>query len=269
MNARQACLALIDFTGRVITEAALDLAGPDIPKVLQFTRETVTAIRRNYNADQNARIQGLGASIASGALAKSRAQMSWQYIDEEFSGLGQSLGIATYVSTDAVAACSAELIYGLGGGMSDFAYVFIDDTVSGGLVHAGRIHFSRDSTGANMGKILVPNADAKMVPLRSLADAVGKKSRTIKQLELLARGIAFAVHSASAVVSYSAVIVDGAIASEDLNHISAILRNLLAEFGDANAPPIAVREGSHARKAAALGAACLPLADRFYPDSAH
>jgi predicted NBD/HSP70 family sugar kinase len=248
IDAREAHLALVDFTGQVVTETSLALDGPNLRKVMDFTRAAIDAIRADYNADQNARIQGLGASITSGALGDNGARMSWQEIDETFAALGRQLGIATYASTDAVAACSAELIYGLGGGLSDFAYVFIDDSVTGGLVQDGHIHFSRDGTGANMGKVLVPDSEARMVPLRTLAAAAQRKASITKDLDLLARGIAFAAHSASAVVRYSAVIVDGAIPIENLSHISAKLRSLLAEFVEADGLPLAVREGSHARR---------------------
>jgi predicted NBD/HSP70 family sugar kinase len=263
---REACLALVDFTGHVIKEASVALDPVHLPEVLGFARGAVAGIRGEFNFEQNARIQGLGASIAARTLGLRTGPSSWQEIDDAFAALGQEIGISTYVSNDAVAACSAEQIYGLGGGLSDFAYVFIDDSVSGGLVQDGRIHFSRDGAGANLGKVFVPNADGEMVSLRSLASA-GMRKLSAKELELLARGVAYAVYSASAVVSYSAVIVDGAIPTADISRVCALLRNFLADIDKDSATPLVVREGSHARKAAALGAACLPLADRFYPEA--
>ena len=263
----EARVALVDFTGHVMTEDSLARDATDLSQVMAFTRDAVNEMRASFNTEQNTRIQGLGASIASGALGKITPSMPWQEIDDAFAALGQEVGIATYVSNDAVAACSAEQIYGLGGGLSDFAYVFIDESVSGGLVQDGRIHFSRDGAGANVGKVLVPNAATKMVPLRSLASGARSKKPIAKDLELLARGIAFAVYSASAVVSYSAVIVDGSIPAENINHLCALLRSFLAEIDEVITVPLIVREGSHVRKAVALGAACLPLADRFYPET--
>lgn len=267
VGTRKACLALVDFTGHVITETSVERSTTNLSDVIAFARYGVNEIRAGFNSEQNARIQGLGASIASGGLQTGAGSMSWLEIDDAFAVFGQDIGITTYVSNDAIAACSAEQIYGLGGGLSDFAYVFVDESVSGGLVQDGRIHFSRDGSGANLGKVLVPNADAKMVPLRSLASVVRKKKLMSKDLELLARGIAFATYSASAVVNYSAVIVDGAISSEHISRLCALLRTLLAEIDGGNLTPLIVREGSHTRKAVALGAACLPLADRFYPEA--
>jgi len=268
IDAGETRLALVNFAGQVITEKATALGANDPAKIIKFTRETVNRIRASYNGDQNARIQGLGVSIASGSLETDGTEMPWPQIDEAFAALGRTLGLATYVSSDTVAACSAELIYGLGAGLSDFAYVFIDESVSGGLVQDGRIHFSRDGVGANMGKMLVPNADAKMVALHTLAAGARQKKSNARELDLLARGIAYAVHSASAVVTFSAVVIDGAIPAEELRYIGAVLRGFVVELLDPNARALSVREGSHARKAIALGAACLPLADRFYPESA-
>lgn len=88
-----------------------------------------------------------------------------------------------------------------------------------------------------VGKVLVPDAEAKMVPLRTLAAVASRKTRNRKELDLLARGIAYAAHSASAVVSCAAVIVDGAISAENLRHVIASLRGHMGELGEINAAP--------------------------------
>lgn len=169
------------------------------------------------------------------------------------------------MSSDAVAACSAELIYGQGSGASDFAYVFIDGSVSGGLVQNGHVRFARDDLGSNMGKVLVPNHRAEMVPLHTLAGAVRDNPDDPRTLELLARGIAYAVYSASSIVNYDAVIVDGSIPPASLRQLVMLLRRVLAELSGNGAATLSVSEGSRVRKPATLGPACLPLADRFYP----
>jgi hypothetical protein len=104
-----------------------------------------------------------------------------------------------------------------------------------------------------VGKVLVPDAEAKMVPLRTLAAVASRKTRNRKELDLLARGIAYAAHSASAVVSYAAVIVDGAISAENLRHVIASLRGHMGELGEINAAPLPIREGSLGRRAVASG----------------
>ncbi len=265
---REARLALVNFTGSVIEERSLALTSLELDRIARFTRETIGQMRARFDRAQDARIQGLGVSISTDGAKPGRAGSSWQEFDLAFAAVGQSLGLATYVSSDAVAACSAELIYGLGAGISDFAYVFIGDSVSGGLVQNGNIRFARDDAGSNMGRVLVPNGSGDMVPLRSLAGIPAKKPVDPRALELLARGIAYAVHSASSVVHYGAVIVDGSLPAQTLRDIVLLVRGVLGEFDDSTSSSLSVREGSRSRKGAVLGAACLPLADRFYPGSA-
>lgn len=255
----EARLALVNFTGSIISERVLKLAAVDIDKIVAFAREAITAFRDGFDADQWSRVQGLGISLASGSA--DRANLPWKQVEAEFFEFGQSLGLATYVSSDAVSACSAELIYGHGVGVSDFLYVFIDRSISGGMVQNGRIRFSRDDTGPNIGQFLVATPDGSLVPLRTLADSGGAPA---DRLSTLARNIAYAVHSASSVVNFDAVIIDGDLSHDHLHRLTSELRSTLSDLAGVDIP--FVSEGSLALKGAAIGAACLPLADRFFPE---
>jgi predicted NBD/HSP70 family sugar kinase len=256
---KEARLALVNFTGTIIVERALDLTTIDINKIVAFAREAITGFRDGFDADQWSRVQGLGISLSSGSA--DRANLPWKQMEAVFFELGQSLGLATYVSSDAVAACSAELIYGHGVGVADFLYVFIDRSISGGLVQNGRIRFSRDDSGPSIGQFLVATAKGSMVPLRTLA---GDGRSLAKRIPSLARNIAYAVHSASAVVNFDAVIIDGDLSHEHLHRLTSELRSTLSDLAGADVP--FVNEGSRGLKSAAVGAACLPLADRFFPE---
>jgi predicted NBD/HSP70 family sugar kinase len=210
---------------------------------------------------------GLGVSVAPSALKRARADgPTWQEFDAAFAALGLSLGLAVYVSSDAIASCSAELIYGQGGNMSDFAYIFVDETVSGGLVQSGRIRFSRDRAEPNVGRVLVPTGDAELVPLRELASVTS--IRRPEGVESLARGIAYAIHAALSVVHFDAVMIDGSIPDGVLRRIVLLVRGYLDELDEDLTSALPVREGSRGRKETGLGAACLPLADRFFPTAA-
>ncbi|MBZ9935277.1 hypothetical protein LB518_03160 [Mesorhizobium sp. BR1-1-16] len=257
--------ALVDFTGHVISERSGAIAEPDVDRIVRFVRDAVTKMRPAHDPDQRARFQGVGLSIANGSLGRDRARTPWLQVEEALDGVGQTLDVATYVSSEALAACSAELIYGLSSGAQNFLYVFIDESVSGGLVQDGRIRFARDDMGPNLCKILVPGADGAMTPLWSLAPLVASGSAEPEAIEQLARGIAYAVSAAVAVVPCRTVIVDGSIPIDVLQRICVTLRASLAQLGTVEAMDLSVREGSRDRKAVALGAACLPLADRFYP----
>ncbi|MDW6021239.1 ROK family protein [Mesorhizobium sp. BAC0120] len=265
LDRHEAKAALVNFTGRIVAEKAIELAGLDLKRVARFVRDTTNRFRSTYPIDDRSRFQGIGISIASGSLGSDRTALPWKEIESTFDELGQTLDLSVFVSSDAVAACSAELIYGLGSGIEDFLYLFIDQSISGGIVQQGRISFSRDDQGANLGKIFVPGADGRPVPLRALALGTEQGAAGTKTVELLARGIAYAVTAAAAVVPCRTVIIDGSIPAERLQQVTVKLRTALAQLDVPEAAEMSVREGSRDRKSVALGAACLPLADRFYP----
>lgn len=255
----EARLALVNFTGTVVSERVLELTDVNVDKIVAFAREAIVGLRDGFDADRWSRVQGLGVSWSSGSA--DRANLPWKQVEAVFFEFGQSLGLATYVSSDAVAACSAELIYGHGVGIADFLYVFIDRSISGGLVQNGHIRFSRDDTGPNIGQFRIATSNGSLVPLRTLA---GDGMTATERIPSLARNIAYAVHSASSVVNFDAVIIDGDLKHDQLHRLTSELRSTLTDLSGADTP--FVNEGSRGLKGATIGAACLPLVDRFFPE---
>jgi predicted NBD/HSP70 family sugar kinase len=261
-------LALVDFTGGVVFEDRLDFEAFDAGAVLGFARRAVERARKRLKGDRAGRLQGIGISAGSTiGLAGNRAP-AWPVLEDVVARLGPLVDLPVYLSGDAAAACSAELIYGLGSGIADFLYVFIDHTVSGGFVLNGHIRFARDDTGPNIGRTLVPGDSGEMVPLASLAPIRPPADGTDRRsLDALARGIAHAAHAAVSMLPCETVIIDGSLPPDMVHQATLAVRSCLAELDRGALPALAVREGSRWRKAVPLGAACLPLADRFFPES--
>jgi predicted NBD/HSP70 family sugar kinase len=257
--------ALVNFTGDVVAERGIALDAPDIKLVARFVRDTAKRAKANYADDTTSRFQGIGVSIAGDYFEDERSQAAWRQVETILDQSGQALNADVYVTSEAVASCSAELIYGIGGGMLDFIYVFVGNTVGGGLVQRGRIQFARDDSGANLGNFLVPAPGGGVAPLRSLSREIHDGAPDGEAIETFARGVAFAVTAAASLVHCHTVIIDGSIHADALQQVTLKVRSALAQFGQSAAAGISVREGSRARKSVALGAACLPLAGRFYP----
>ena len=269
VDASKDTLALVDFTGAVVVEEARARRSRKLAAAADFAREAIDGIQAGLAPALRRRVQGIGVSVASAVSKafKGDGDLAWQEADEIFGQLAKRLDVAAHISSDAKAACSAELIYGLGGGLSDFAYVFVDDSIGGGLVHESQMRFSRGVSGSNIGKVLVLDKRRRMVPLWTLAARLGEGSPDRAALDDLAHGIAHAVHSISAVASFDTVIIDGALSPTTRTQLVTSLKKHLSDM-DADAPAhLAVREGSIARKSIAFGAACLPLVDRFFPQT--
>ncbi|WEZ85437.1 winged helix-turn-helix transcriptional regulator (plasmid) [Rhizobium sp. 32-5/1] len=256
--------AHVNFVGEVISETAAQLATDDLEQVVKHVYDQADRIRAQLDIDDRSRFQAIGVSVASGGLSGDRSARRWSEIENAFHQVGRSLNLSINVSSDAVAACSAELIYGIGPTVPDFLYVFLDSAVGGGLVQDRRIRFSRDDTGPDLGKLLIPNGKARPVQLKNLAIGDNGNANAIGQL---AEGIACAIANCAALIPCQTVIVDGPLPAHMLRLVMAKLRSAIAQLDFVGNADIAAREGSMARKSIAMGAACLPLLDRYYPEA--
>ncbi len=262
-------MALFDFAGSVVAEEVRSRRSRKLAGAADIARQAIEDIQATLAQPLRGRIQGIGVSIAP-AVSKASdgdGDRVWEQADDIFGSLAESVDLAAHISSDAKAACSAELIYGLGGGLADFAYVFVDDLISGGLVREGQMRFSRDVAGSNIGKVLVLDKQRRMVPLWTLAAGVEQGPAREAALDDLAHGIAHAIHSISAVTSFETVIVDGAVSPGTRTQLVTSVKRHLSEMDAGTPSHLTVREGSIARKSIALGAACLPLVDRFFPQA--
>ncbi len=256
--------AHVNFVGEVISETTAELDDNALESIVEHVYERATRIHAESSIDHRSRFQAIGVSIASRSLSGDRSAGRWSEIEQAFQQLGRSLNISVNVSSDALAACSAELIYGLGPTVPDFLYVFLDDAVGGGLVQDRRIRFSRDDSGPNLGKLLISNGKARPVPLKNLAVGENANANAIGQL---AEGIACAIANCAALIPCQTVIVDGPLPAHILRLVMAKLRSAIAQLDFIGSADIAAREGSMARKSIAMGAACLPLLNRYYPEA--
>lgn len=263
VDKREIRTAHVNFVGEVISETVAPMGDPDLDQLIKHVQERAGQIREQCDPDERTRFQAIGVSIANGSFCGERSSVAWDQIETSLHQLGRSLDLPVTVSSDALAACSAELIYGLGPTVPDFLYVFLDDAVGGGLVQDRRIRFSRDETGPNLGKLLVPSGKARPTQLKNLAIGNDGDANSIGQL---AEGIAYAITNCAALIPCQSVIVDGPLPAHKLRLVMAKLRSAIAQLNVLDAADITAREGSMARKSIAMGAACLPLLDRYYPD---
>lgn len=254
-------LALVNFSGMILEEKNVAYRRIDLSKIKKFTQDAIAQIRSRFNLEKNSRIQGLGVSVASDVIAS----LPWHEADEAFAGIGAACGLTSHVSSEAIAGCNAELIFGRGMGLDDFAYIFIGDIISGGLVQNGRVRFSRENSGANIGKVLVHDVNSSCVPLSTLSTDINR-SNSRDQLTSIAKAMAYASYSASSIVKFDTLVVDGSLKPDLMQEVCELLRAELTQLDGSEASSLSVRQGTRTPRTVALGAACLPLADRFFPD---
>jgi predicted NBD/HSP70 family sugar kinase len=198
--------------------------------------------------------------------------------------------MAVYVQNDATSACGAELIFGTGERPKDFLYFYFGTFIGGGLVLNGQLFLGRTGNAAGVGPMPVPGGDGRMRRLFDVAslsvlaarmEAAGESADHLWEqpdgwtvsapvldgwMTLAAEGLAAAALSATTLLELEAILIDGwmppAIRAEVTRRTHAALHRLDL----AGVSPPAIREGTVGAQARSLGAAAIPLSQRYLLD---
>ena len=293
---RSADLVLVDFLGQVRATHRRVYRYPTPGAVVAFVAEALPGLMAAISAGQRDRISGMGVAMPFQlwnwvqALGAPQAEMdAWRGRDIQ-AELAAISGLPVYIQNDATSACGAELVFGSGERPKDFLYFYIGTFVGGGLVLNGQLFLGRTGNAAGVGPLPVPGPDGRMrrlfdcASLSVLADmmeAAGESSDHIWEqpdgwkvsdatlsawLDLSAQGLAGAILSTGALLEVEAVLIDGwlshAIRSEIVRRTEAAFKRLdLSGIG-----PLQIRPGTVGAQARSLGAAAIPLSQRYLID---
>jgi predicted NBD/HSP70 family sugar kinase len=191
---------------------------------------------------------------------------------------------------DTAAACVAELVAGRGRSVQSFLYVFVDTFIGGGLVLNQRLFTGRTGNAAGVGPMPVQGPDGRMrrllevASLASLADEMEAAGESADHLweqpdrwqvpeHLLERwlteateGLASAILSATTLLELEAVLIDGWMPISIRAEITARTTAALQRLDLSGITPPVVREGTVGAQARSLGAAAIPLSQRYLLD---
>ncbi|PWJ85387.1 MarR family transcriptional regulator [Pseudaminobacter salicylatoxidans] len=290
---RSAELVLIDFLGNIRAMRQLSYRYPTPRETTAFALDDVAAIRSALPPEQDRRIAGLGIAIpfelwnwADTVGAPHEAMDAWRGADIK-ADIQSRHDFPVYLQNDATAACGAELVFGQSGGLSDFLYFYIGAFVGGGVVLNGALHAGRTGNAGALGSMPVPGPGGKPVQLIDAASlATLEKSLAARGIDAsflwqkpadwdwlgsdldlwiatAANALAHAIVSASAVIDFEAAVIDGWMPRTVRARLAEAVR---AAFGQIDTAGIALphlREGTVGVDARSLGAASLPLCERF------
>jgi len=181
-------------------------------------------------------------------------------------------------------------VFGTGDRPRDFLYFYFGTFIGGGLVLNGQLFLGRTGNAAGVGPVPVPGPAGKMQRLLDVAslstlaaamEAVGQSSDHLWErpdhwqvsdavlsawMDQAAEGLAWATLSAAAILELEAVLIDGwmpvAVRTEIVQRTGAALLRLDLS---GVAPPL-VRAGTVGAQARSLGAAAIPLSQRYLID---
>lgn len=293
---RSADLTLIDFQGTVRATRRQIYRYPTPGAVIDFVTSAMPAITAILPAKFQSRISGMGIAMPFQLwnwvqnIGAPQAEMdAWRTRDIQ-AELSALTGMPVYVQNDATAACGAELVFGVGDRPKDFLYFYFGYFIGGGLVLNGQLFTGRTGNAAGVGPMPVPGPDgqmrrlldvASMSSLANLMEAAGEPSSYLWEnpehwtvsasilstwIDSAANGLASAILSASTLMELEAVIIDGWMPTSVRAEVTRQTEAALMRLDLAGIDPPQIREGTVGPQARALGAAAIPLSQRYLLD---
>ncbi len=294
---RSADLALVDFTGAVRGMRRRMYRYPTPDAVMAFVAAALPELMDDLAPSQRDRVGGLGVAMPFELwswvteIGAPQAEMdAWRHRDiaAEIAVLS---GLPVFVQNDATAACGAELVFGRGERPRDFLTFYFGFLIGGGLVLNGRLFTGRSGNAAAVGPMPMPGPDGTMRRLLSVASlsvlaramvSAGAdpdplwhdpEGWTVPEpvlaawIDGAAEGLAAAILSAASLLEIDAVLIDGWLPSDLRARITAATAAAFARLDQSGITAPAIREGTVGPQARALGAAAIPLSQRFMIDA--
>ena len=181
-------------------------------------------------------------------------------------------------------------MFGLGERPRDFLYFYFGTFIGGGLVLNGQLFLGRTGNAAGVGPMPVTGPDGRMRRLLDVASlsvlatmmaAAGESSDHLWErpdqwqvsdtvlsawLDLAAEGLASAILSAATLLELEAVLIDGWMPVAVRAEVTRRTAQARARLDLSGITPPQVREGTVGAQARSLGAAAIPLSQRYLID---
>lgn len=294
---RSVDLVLIDFVGSVLGRVHLTHRYPTPDGILHFAMEAMQELAGRVPRHRAGRISGLGIAIpfrlwdwAAAIGAPEEDMNAWKERDVQ-AELAERVEFPVYLRNDASAACGAELVFGSAPRPQDFLHFFIGYFVGGGLVLNERLHTGRTGNAAALGSLPIPGLGGthlQLVDVASLSvleaslaaageppDALWKSPEEWNLradivdtwLREASSGMAYAILAACSVVEVEAILIDGWIPPDIRARLVRATRLALRNLDLAGLEMPDIREGTIGPDGRSLGAASLPLSERYMLDS--
>lgn len=295
---------LVDFTGRVLEQRHRECPFPLPEQAVAMLVEDIAAVRGTLAAAHRpAHLAGLGIATPYSLGCWQReldipteAYRAWNDFDLA-ARLKAETGLPTFSENDGTAAVVAELFLGRGRELNDFLYVFIGSAAGGGVVIDGNYHRGAHSNAGDLG--LMPTSLSR---LSSAPEPAGRREIVLTRASINAlirhlrsSGVtvttrdeldaAIASHptlvdewlndcadalvepllSAACVLDVEAVVLDGDLPRPVLESLVERLRRLTLAATPEGRAMLPIGLGQVGRRAAAIGAAILPLHVNYSP----
>ena len=290
---RSSEMVLVDFHGALRGRRLRRHDWPMPDEAIAFAAQAAAELIAQLPPDLRARVAGMGVATPfrlwdwAEAVGAPQEQMDqWRGRDLR-ADLAARHPFPVFLENDATAACGAELIFGNAALPADFVHVYAGFFVGGGVVLNGSLFPGRSGNAGALGSMPVRAPDGRVAQLIDVASvALLERALTAAGLSpdliwatpehwaipesLLspwidgaAEGLAQAAVAALSVIDFQAMVVDGWMPPPVRRRLVEATSLALRRQVLAGIEPLAILEGSIGADARALGAAALPLTDRY------
>ncbi|WP_071795320.1 ROK family transcriptional regulator [Natronohydrobacter thiooxidans] len=290
---RSSEMILTDFHGTIRDREVLRHDWPEPESARAFALRAAHDLVMRLPKSHRERVAGLGIAQPFQLWGWSQALNAPQDVMDRWRNadlcteIGQHLPYPVFMRNDASAACGAELVFGRSNLPRDFVYFYIGFFIGGGVVLNGALHTGEGGNSGALGSMPVRAPGGETVQLIELSSIYGLEKLLVQEgldpdllwqdpnlwpvpdsimtawVELAADAIAQAIVACLAVIDFKAVVIDGWFPPAIREKLRARVFEALVrrDLAGLNIPQI--HEGSLGGDARALGAAALPLTDRF------
>jgi predicted NBD/HSP70 family sugar kinase len=293
---RSAELVLLGLDGKVRDDARTTYEFPSPEDIIRFATSGTDHFVQSLGVDLQSRIAGFGIAAPfeiwkwqEETGAPPDVMESWMRFDLT-TELAQNFDWPVLFCNDATAACAAELFFGKGRDLRNFAYIYVGYFVGGGIVIDGKLHQGPTGNAGAVGSIPVPRASggseqliraASLYLLEHMMAEAGTDPRLMwtsrddwaaaddivaRWIASAAKSLAFAAASLASTLDCASVVIDGAMPDDVRDALVDETRRALARVNLDGISPFTIEAGSIGFDARALGAASLPLTASYVID---
>lgn len=290
---RSGDLVLLDLAGKVRHRIHRPYSFPSPAELLSFAKAGVEELISGLAPAQVSRIVGLGIAApfelwnwAEEVGAPPDVLAAWRDFDMA-SEIAKLFDWPVQLCNDASAACAAELLFGRGQDLRNFAYFYLGYFIGGGVVLNGTLFVGASGNAGALGSFPITSPEGRPEQLirrasfnvlerdirsgggdpealwRDPGDWSSVDSAIEGWLGGAARAIATAAAGVVAVIDCPAVVIDGAMPVAVRARLVAAVKAELAKVNLQGISRFEIVEGSIGADARAMGAASLPLFDNF------
>ncbi len=290
-------LVLIDFLGKVLARRVRVHTHPEPEATIAFADEAIERLIRTLPPSHRSRVSGLGIAIpfflwdwAQMLGVPPERMAAWRTIDIR-AELAARHDFPVFSQNDASSACAAELVFGAAELPADFLYFYVGYFIGGGVVLNHALFSGSGGNSGALGPLPVPAPDgtpSQLIDVASLSRleaslaAAGFETGSLWEdvrhwdvdpailddwLDTAGCGLAHAVVSACSIIDFGKVMIDGWLPRDVAARLVERTRHHLGGFDVTGLNIPEILPGTVGPDARALGAASLPLSERFLVDT--